>query len=161
MSSFSYSRFSFPGSIDVDGSISSTGIIINTSADHTADGLKIALTATQNSNFGDVGYIAATGKVTLIDADAIASMSGIVMCADASISADAEGNWLLIGKAQDATWSWTAGGLIYGTVTATTGNTLSQTAPTGDDDVVQIMGVALSATTMYFKPELVQVEIAN
>jgi len=143
------------------GATTTIGVAITTSADHTASGTKIALTATQNSNFGDVGYIAATGKVTLIDADAIASMSGVVMCADASISADAEGNWLLLGKAQDATWSWTAGGLIYGTVTATTGNTLSQTAPTGDDDVVQIMGVALSATTMYFKPELVQVEITN
>ncbi|MBV6446310.1 MAG: hypothetical protein IFNCLDLE_02602 [Ignavibacteriaceae bacterium] len=129
------------------------------SSDHTADGLKITLTAGVTMNFGDVGYIASTGKVALIDADAIATMSGVVMCVDSSISADAAGNFLLLGVARDDTWNWTVGGLIYGTVTGTTGNTLSQTAPTGTDDVVQIMGVATHADRMFFNPQLVQVEL--
>lgn len=128
-------------------------------SDHTASGLKIILTATDNMAFGDVGYIASTGKVSLIDADAIATMTGIVMCADATINADASGNFLLMGIARDDTWNWTVGGTIYGTVTGTSGNTLSQTAPTATDDVVQKLGVALSADTMYFYPMITQTEL--
>jgi len=140
----------------IDGD--SVSLTASPAADHSASGLLISLAATQTTNFGDVGYIASTGKVTLIDADAIASMSGLVMCADAQIVADATGNWLLLGVARDDTWAWTVGGLIYGTVTGTTGNTLSQTAPTGTDDTVQILGVATHQDRLLFSPQLVQVE---
>ena len=88
-------------------------IVASPSVDHSASGMIIQLTATQTTNFGDVGYIASTGKVTLGDADAIASSSCIVMCANGSIAADASGNWLLLGIARDDTWNWTVGGLIY------------------------------------------------
>ena len=127
-------------------------------ADHSASGLLAPLTAAQTTNFGDVCYIASSGKATLVDADAIVSSSGFVMCADAQIAADAAGNFLFLGFARDDTWAWTVGGLIYITVTATTGNTLSQTAPTGPDDVIQIVGVATHADRMFFNPQLVQVE---
>ena len=127
-------------------------------SDHLASGIKIVLTATANIAFGDVCYIASTGKASLIDADAIASMSGLFMCADATISADASGNFLCLGIARDDTWAWTVGGTIYGTITGTTGNTLSQTMPTGVDDVVQILGVATHADRIYFAPSLSQVE---
>lgn len=127
-------------------------------ANHVASGMKIALTAHDTQAFGDVGFINSDGEVALADADAIASASAIVMCADASIAANASGNYLMIGIACDETWNWTIGGFIYLTVTGTTGNTLSQTAPTGTDDVVQIMGVATHADRMYFNPQLVQVE---
>lgn len=142
------------------GAINSLIITAAPGSDHSATGITISLAATAEMNFGDVGYIASTGKVTLIDADAIASMSGVVMCADATIAANASGNFLLLGVARDDSWAWTVGGLIYGTVTATTGNTLSQTAPTGTDDVIQIMGVATHADRMFFNPQLIQVEHA-
>lgn len=147
--------------VNFDGSAAITipdVIITAAPADHTATGMKIVLTAAANLAFGDVCYIASTGKATLIDADAIASMSAIAMCVDATISADASGNFLLMGVARDDTWAWTVGGVIYGTVTGTTTNTLSQTAPTGADDVVQIMGVATHADRMFFNPQLVQIE---
>ena len=126
--------------------------------DHTATGLKIVLTAHANVAFGDVCYINSDGEAQLIDASAIATMSGIVMCADATITANASGNWLLNGVARDDTWSWTVGGLIYGTITGTTTNTMSQTAPTGTDEVIQILGVATNAKRMIFNPSLSQVE---
>lgn len=128
------------------------------SSDHLASGLKITLTAHDAQAFGDVCFINADGEAALIDADAIASMTAVVMCADASISANASGTYLLMGIARDDTWNWTVGGLIYGTVTGTSGNTLTQTAPSGTDDVVQILGVATHADRMYFNPQLVQVE---
>jgi hypothetical protein len=126
-------------------------------ADVTASGIIISLTAGANLAFGDVGYIKSDGKVGLIDADAIATMSGLVM-AIASISTDAAGLFLVLGIARNDAWNWTVGGLIYGTVTGTTGNTLSQTAPSGTDDVIQILGVATHADRMLFNPNLVQVE---
>jgi len=140
------------------GGGSSWGIMTQLpTVDHSSTGLKSTLVAAANVAFGDVCYIASTGKATLVDADAIASSSGLVM-ADAAILANASGNWLFQGIVRDDTWNWTVGGLIYITVTGTTGNTLSQTPPTGTDDVVQIVGVALSADTMYFNPQLVQIE---
>lgn len=134
------------------------GTIAGIADDHTVSGSTFTFTATANSAFGDVGYIASTGKVSFIDADAIATCSGIVLCADSSINADASGNWLVHGMARDDTWNWTIGGLIYASTTGTTGNTLTQTAPSGADDVIQVIGVALSADVMYFNPQLVQVE---
>ena len=133
-------------------------VITIPATDHLASGIKIALTATANVAFGDVCYIASTGKATLVDADAIASGIGLVMCADATINADASGNWLLYGTARDDTSTWTVGGIIYISTTGTTGNTMTQTMPTGVDDVVLPIGVALSADVMLFKPGLDAIE---
>jgi len=127
-------------------------------ADHKVSGIILALTAGVAMNFGDVGYIVSTGKVVLGDADAIATSSCVVMCADASISADATGNFLLSGIVRDDTWAWTVGGLIYLSLTGTTGNTLTQTRPSATDDVIQIIGVATHADRIFFNPSLVQVE---
>jgi len=126
--------------------------------DHTAKGIKIRLTAAVTVNFGDVGYINSSGKVALGKGDAIATSSCIVMCADSSITADAEGNFLLLGIARDDSWNWTVGGLIYLTITGTTGNTLTQTAPSATDNVIQIIGVATHADRIFFNPNLAQVE---
>jgi len=127
--------------------------------DHSASGLTCVLNANENQAFGDVCYIDSDGQAHLIDADAIASMTGLFM-ATATINADADGLYLALGFARDDTWNWTVGGLIYGTVTGTSGNTLSQTAPTGTDDVVQIVGIATHADRMFFNPQLGQVEHA-
>jgi hypothetical protein len=140
-------------------SVDTVHITAEPASDHLATGMKVQLEAAQATAFGDVCYIASDGKATLVDADAIATSSGLVMCADATIAASATGNWLAFGIARDDSWAWTAGSLIYITVTGTTGNTLSQTAPTGTDDVVQIVGVATHADRMFFQPQLVQVEL--
>jgi hypothetical protein len=77
-----------------------------------------------------------------------------------TIALNGSGDFLQIGTARDDTWNWTVGGLIYASTTGTTGNTLTQTAPSGTDDVVQIVGVAKSADYMDFIPNLMQVERA-
>ena len=135
---------------------------LNVAAAPSADavsGIKITLTAAVNVALGDVGYINSSGKVALGDADAIASASCLVM-ATASISQDNAGVFLVLGVAHlhSLNPGWTIGALIYLTVTGTTGNTLSASAPTGTNDVIQILGVAVAADTILFKPQLVQVE---
>ena len=127
-------------------------------SDHVAEGLKITLKAHENLAFGDVCYINVDGEAQIVDADAIATASGIAMCADASISANANGTFLLFGIARDDTWAWTPGGWIYITVTGTSGNSLSQTPVSATDDVVQIVGIATHADRMFFNPQLVQIE---
>lgn len=129
--------------------------------DHTASGDKAPFT---NGNagavaFGDVCYVAADGDLEFADADAAATMPGFAM-ALAAINAAASGEWLLRGFARNDAWTWTPGGLIYVSVTATTGNTLTQTAPSGAGDQVQIVGIATHADRMWFNPSLVLVEIA-
>jgi len=127
-------------------------------ADHTVSGTIIQLVAAQTQAIGDVCYIASTGKAYLAKADAIANANAVVMVADASIATDATGNYLVLGIARDDTWTWTVGGLVYLSTTGTTGNTLTQTAPSGANNVIQVLGVATHADRMLFKPSLVQVE---
>lgn len=127
--------------------------------DHTTSGTLISLTATANSAIGDVIYIASTGKGTFCKADAVANCPyALAICADATINADAAGNWLVRGQIRDDTWNWTVGGLIYISTTGTTGNTLTQTAPSGANNVIMAVGVALSADVMYFFGNLIPIE---
>lgn len=138
--------------------VDNNGSTVNpTPSDVTGSGVKITLTAAGNIAFGDICYIASSGKATLADADAIATSSAIVM-ALATISADASGQFLLLGVARNDAWNWTVGGLIYLSTTGTSTNTLTQTAPSGTDDVIQIVGVATHADRMFFNPSLIQVE---
>jgi hypothetical protein len=127
-------------------------------SDHTASGVKIVLTANESQAIGDACYINSTGKAQLGDADAIATAGIVAMCADATISSAASGNYLLIGVIRDDTWAWTVGGFIYLSTTGTTGNTLTQTQPSGANDIIQIIGVATHADRMLFNPNLTTVE---
>jgi hypothetical protein len=126
-------------------------------ADVSASGEKGTLNANENQAFSDVVYINADGQAQIGDADAIAS-SVIMAMAIATISADADGVYLFKGFARKDAWTWTPGGLIYLSTTGTTGNTLTQTAPSGTDDCIVILGVATHADRMYFNPQLVIVE---
>jgi len=113
-------------------------------------------TAAATQNFGDVCYIDANGKMALVDADAAASAVPAAMCVSGStVSADGTGDYI-IGEAivRDDSWNWTVGGIIYASTTGTTGNTLTQTAPSGDDDVVVPVGIATHADRMIFRPSL-------
>jgi len=128
-------------------------------SDHTATGIKITLTANEGQAFGDVCYIGSDGDAALADADAYATSSALFMCLE-TVTTGNPASYLALGIARDDTWTWTVGGLIYLSTTGTTGNTLTQTAPTGTGDIVQIVGVATHADRMYFKPELIQIEVA-
>jgi hypothetical protein len=112
------------------------------------------MTAGEGVAFGDVCYFKSDGKMWKADADAIASGYTIGM-ADATINADASGVFLLIGIARDDTWAWTVGGAIY---LSTTAGALTQTAPSGADDVVCVLGIATHADRMYFNPQLTPIE---
>ena len=123
----------------------------------TASGIVVSFVANEDQVFGDIGYINADGEIQIGDADAIATASCAAMAVE-SISADASGNYLLFGVARNDSWNWTVGGLIYLSTDGVTGSVLTQTAPSGTDDVIQVIGVAIHADRMIFNPNLLQVE---
>lgn len=118
------------------------------------------LTAAVAMAFGDVGYIQADGKVAMASAAAEATAIGCVMCVDASIAANAEGTFMLYGIARNDNWTFAVGGgagLIFLSTAGTTGNTLTQTVVSAEDNVSQILGFATAPTRVFFNPQLIQV----
>lgn len=122
--------------------------------DNTYSGTSISLTAAAATAQWEVGYINSSSKVDLADADAIAT-SGAIVLATAAISQDAAGVYLLNGVARNDAWNWTPGGLLY---LSTTAGAITQAAPSGTDDVIQVLGVALTADIIHWNPQLIQVE---
>ena len=128
-------------------------------SDHSYKGFKRSmLCGGVTMNFGDVGYIATNGKIELADADSIASTGSLVM-ALATVTSNNPADFLILGVVRDDTWNWTIGSPIYLSTSGTTGNILTQTLPSGTEDVVQIVGFALSADVMMFNPNLARVVI--
>ena len=122
--------------------------------DHTVSGELFDYTAGEALAYGNVVYIKSDGKVWKADADAIAT-APVIGIATAAADAEATITCLVKGFVRDDSWSWTVGGFIY---LSTDIGTLTQTAPSGTDDVVQIVGIATHADRMYFNPQLVVVE---
>ena len=121
--------------------------------------MKITLTANENQAFGDVCRIDSAGEAAIADASAFSTSSALFMCLD-TVTTGNPASYLALGIARDDTWAWTVGGIVYLSTTGTTGNTLTQTAPSGAGEIVQVLGVATHADRMYFKPELIQIEVA-
>lgn len=127
-------------------------------ADHRASGPTIRLVANENQAFGDVCFINVDGEAQLGDADADSTAYCTVMCTE-TVTANNTATYIVQGHARDDTWAWTVGGLVYLSTTGTTGNTLTQTAPSATGDQVQIIGVATHADRILFNPDLSVVEI--
>lgn len=121
-------------------------------SDHLASGITSIFTANENQNFGDICYINSDGEMQLADANGIVSAIVVGMCIDVSISANNLGNYLLHGIARDDTWTWTVGGIIYLSTTGTSGNTLTQVAPSRTNNCIVIIGTATHADRLFFNP---------
>lgn len=126
--------------------------------DHTATGLTAQMLAGGTIGaFETVCIHTTTDEVVISDADAIATMP-VIGIAPAAIADTATGTILLQGFIRDDTWNWTLGGILY--ADNTTAGGMTQTAPSGTGDLVQAVGVALSADVVYFNPSLTLVEVA-
>lgn len=121
------------------------------SANVTESGMIASLTAGEDLVFGEVVYFKSDGKMGKTDADAEATSYAQAM-ALATIANDAAGKFLLMGFVRNDSWNWTVGAPIY---LSTTAGALTQTPPSGTDDVVHIVGVATHADRMLFRPNSV------
>jgi len=121
-------------------------------------GLLATFTASVTITFGQVAYIVSTGALQIACASTTVSIPVIAMCADSTISVNSVGNFLLNGVARYDSWNWTVGLPIY-TSTVTTTQGLTQTRPSASGNIVQILGIAKSATSILFNPSSTTVEI--
>jgi len=124
--------------------------------DHTYSGYTFEYAVGETVTFGQVLYMDATAlEYKKTDADASTTMPAVVMAMEGG--ADGETITLLHeGFVRDDSWNWTVGGIIYA---STTPGAMTQTAPSGSGDQVQALGYAITADKMFFKPNLVLVEI--
>jgi hypothetical protein len=106
--------------------------------------------------FPDLLYLKSDGKWWKADADAIATMPGLRLALETK-SANDTCNALVAGRVRDDDWNWTVGGAIYASTAA---GALTQAAPSGTTDIVQIVGIAYHADKMIFFPENTTIEIA-
>ena len=156
---YSTSQYSFePTSLTVPGVVNATGGN-STNWNTVYNWAVVQITANANSVIGDVVYINSSGKAQFCKSDTISnSRYAFAICLDATIAANASGNWLTKGSITNSVWNWTVGGLVYVSTSGYSGATLTQSPPAGANNVVMPVGVAMSATTMYFLGNINSVE---
>jgi len=118
-----------------------TGIIITKTVDTNAFGVGAAL------------YCAADGHYDTTDADAFATMP----CTALALATGTGSKMVLLwGVLKSSNLSFgTVGGLVY---VSTTVGALTQTAPSGSGDQIQVVGIALAADEIFFCPSMTVVE---
>lgn len=122
-------------------------------ADSTASGLIISVTVDTNAQgIGAPLFVAADGHFDTADADATATAPSVVIALEVGTGLK---KVLVHGVVRNDSWNWTTGpgeaSIIY---LSTSVGELTQTKPTGTDDVVQPVGWAISDDCMYFSPSL-------
>lgn len=139
----------------VDCNVSYEMVIDSTlETDHTSSGIKgyFQNGTASTVHFGDVAYVATDGQLELADSDDGADEMPAVGMVLEDITTLASGYYLMYGIVRDDTWNWTIGGEIYVKALSASGSTMTQTKPAVSGDRIQIVGIALSADTMFFNP---------
>ena len=120
----------------------------------TASGLII--TADIDTNASGIGaplFMAANGHLNAASAGSSATSPCVALALDAGTGSK---RVLVHGILRVDSWSWTIGpgtsSLIY--VSTTTG-AMTQTPPSGTDQVIQPVGWALSTNAIYFAPSMI------
>ena len=115
----------------------------------------IIVTATVDTNAEGIGAplaMAADGHYDTADADSVDNMPCIALALETGTGAK---KILLFGKIRNDAWNWTPGAgaanLLY---PSTTVGTLTQTKPSGVDDVVQPVGYVLTDDCIFFNPSM-------
>jgi hypothetical protein len=144
--------------LDVDGTIKTTeDLELNPTPSADDDSSGIIATVTVDANATGVGaalHLDSDGNWIEADADSVATMPCQALALETGTGTK---KILHMGYLRNDDWNWSVGGLIY--VSTTTG-ALTQTAPSGSGDQVQVVGYATNADRMFFQPSLVLVEVA-
>lgn len=124
------------------------------SADGTYSGTTIAGTAGATLAFGDLVYLSSSdSRWELADADSNTTSGGVMlgMCVLAAAS-DGDATIILLNgniRADTAFPTLTIGAPAY---VSTTAGDIQVAQPSGTDDVIQVVGFALTADSLYFNP---------
>jgi hypothetical protein len=137
-----------------------SGVKVTPSATNNKySGITMDRTAGETLALGDAVYYKSDGKLWKADADAAASMPAIGIIVVGG-NAEATVTVLTHGTVTDTDWNFgTVGGYLY---VSETGGAIEDTLSniSDENDVVQILGIALSADTIFVNPSLVTVVLA-
>jgi len=132
-------------------------------ADGDWDGEFFVSTAGESVVFGDVLYRKSDSKWWKVDADAEASMPGLVIVAVATIAADASDTLMTKGFMFEADWTWTVGNGTANMLFCDDGTAgdFVQTVnkPSNSGDILQCVGWVYSAKVVFFDPSKVWTEV--
>ena len=108
---------------------------------------------TNSQGVGAPLFLAADGHFDEADADSSTTSPAVVLALESGTGTK---KVLVHGILRKDAWNWTTGpgksSLIY---VSTSAGTLTQTQPSGTDDVIQPVGWALSDDCIYFCPSLI------
>jgi len=152
------------GQISVEGvqvvTLSNTVTMTNKTLSHTVEPASDdTFTGEQITGFNagatvaqwEAVYLSSSSTWLLTDADATGTAGGVMVCLAAA--AGTNGNPLTVvrrGVIRNDGWTWsTVGAPLY---LSTTAGAITQTAPSGTDDVVRVVGYVLSDDCIYFDP---------
>lgn len=120
--------------------------------DHTANGRTIsAFNLGATIAIMDLVYLGSSSKWLLTDADAASTSGGVLIgiCLDGGVDTDTT-TVVLDGLVRDDTWAWTPGAPLY--IDTVTPGQLTATKPSGTDDVVRVVGFAVTADVIWLNP---------
>lgn len=136
------------GLVQIDGALTFTSSL---AANNAYRGIVETGTVGENVVFGDVLYLKfSDGKWWKAKADSYTTTPAVRM-ALATINANASGTLLVEGNVRYDSWAFAAA-KIY--LSAATAGALTSTQPSTTGNQIQVLGIAKTATTMYFKPSL-------
>ena len=133
-------------------SVAAINLMNPPTSDTTASGLIVKATIDTNAEgIGAPLYMKANGNLSTANATTSATAPCVALAMDTGTGANKR--ILVHGVLRRDAWNWTIGpgtaSLIY--ISTTTG-TLTQTQPSGTDEVIQPVGWALSTDSIYFNP---------
>jgi hypothetical protein len=126
----------------------------------TADGYSgFTVTATAGAAIaaGDICYMASTGKYVGSGAGQASTMPAVVMAVTAAAGDGSTFTAMVLGFYKKSAWNWTPGAILYASE-ATVG-AIKNTAPATSGNRVQVVGFAVSATVVFFKPDLTTIGV--
>lgn len=149
--------------VDVTGNLTSTKNVFSktSNTDHSHQGDVVFFGATTSMTQGDLYYFNSSGNWAQADADAVATSGGVLLAIALGAASDTNGMLLrgvytMDGAAVDG--SMVTGDELY--VSTTVGH-LTKTAPTGNLDIVRVVGYCLDGTNgqIWFNPSNDFIEI--
>ena len=129
------------------------------SASHTASGIIKTKTAGIALVFGDACYTGTDGKMEKALADDAAITIPATHLCIATIAENNTGLFLEEGEAHDDSWAFDVGKSVY--LSAATAGLITKTMPTKvTGNQVQVLGTAIIADTIQWRPSMVVMEYA-
>jgi len=121
-------------------------------SDHTANGPTTStFNAGESFALMDLVYLKSDGEWWRTDADASTTAAGMLAIALGAGTDGVAVEVALPGSfVRDDTWNWTPGQVLY--IDTATAGQITSTQPTGTDDVIRVVGYAMTADVIYFHP---------